>query len=239
MLSALRRQRMARMIHLSSMGGSPSNLKMDESYPLSPPSFCLIPDVSQATRMMHKVNKRYKIDQKYDTSAGVDLGVTVGGQAFQSLGTVSLRWYAEKLHMRYEDGICHVVNSEDFDLIIGRPDIIKLGLLQLRRRPIVRVSAFFAPRPKVEGSSSPLVSMHIFDSSKQSTPSLNKTMQLRLLGPEKRRTKRAVKRRKRRRQNVIKLGMPFRARFLVHGLISPPVSTRRTLRAYPQVLDDL
>jgi hypothetical protein len=109
--------------------------------------------------------ERYNIDRTYDTSAGVDLAVFVNGEKCQSLGTVTVRWYVEGFHKkRYEKTLCYVVESEDFELIIGKPDIIRLELFKPNRKWFGHIN-FFAVRPKVEGSFSPLVFMGTSDSS--------------------------------------------------------------------------
>jgi hypothetical protein len=113
----------------------------------------------------------------YDTSAGVDIGVSINGRACKSLGTVIVRWWSEDFDMdpRFEDATCHIVNSDKFEFIIGKPDIIRLELFQLNRKPIGCINALFAPRPTVEGSSNPLIFKHISDSSEivKSVPQQN------------------------------------------------------------------
>lgn len=98
-----------------------------------------------STRLMRKVGV------SYNNSTGVDIGTFVDGKRCQSLGEVEVRWYTEGYDMVFEDATCHVVDSGDFELLIGKVDIDRLQLFKPNRGRIGRISALFPARPKVKG----------------------------------------------------------------------------------------
>jgi hypothetical protein len=105
----------------------------------------------------------HDIEKTYETSAKVELAVFVDGRACQSFGTVRVRWWTKGFDMRFYTAVCHVVDSKKLDLIIGKPDIIELELFKPNRKWLGCINALYTRRPKVEGSSSPLIFRHIFD----------------------------------------------------------------------------
>jgi hypothetical protein len=102
-----------------------------------------------STGMMRRAGRNY------DTASGVHIGSFLDGQECWSLGEVYIRWYTKDYRMKFEDATCHVVDTVSFDLLIGKADIDRLQLFKPNRRPIGRIGAFFATRPKVKGTFKP------------------------------------------------------------------------------------
>ncbi|KAH8639845.1 hypothetical protein IG631_07615 [Alternaria alternata] len=81
----------------------------------------------------------------YDTLVGVPIGTSITGREdYLSISTIDIRWtgcddralQSNKglcFRPRVESSTCHVVESEEFDLIIGRPTIDKCKLFKRNR----------------------------------------------------------------------------------------------------------
>ena len=61
-------------------------------------------------------------------------GVLFDGQKLQSLGMLDVRWWIHEFRPRYEEVTCHVVDTELFELVIGRSDMDRLGLYMRDKR---------------------------------------------------------------------------------------------------------
>ncbi len=79
----------------------------------------------------------------------IGTGIT-GRETYTSLGRIDLRWWARNpgkrsldrtLHLRprFEDSSCHIIESKEFDLIIGRNTIDRLNLFEERTSLIAPV----------------------------------------------------------------------------------------------------
>lgn len=67
----------------------------------------------------------------------------MGREEYRSVGTQELRWWTSNL-LRFQTSTCHVVESELFDIIIGKKTIDRLGLYKVRRGMI---AAFISRQP--------------------------------------------------------------------------------------------
>jgi hypothetical protein len=79
----------------------------------------------------------------YPRSIGETIGTSITArEKYQSIAMVDLRWYGQKgrarksatepqFRSRFEESSCHVVDSEEFELIIGRETIDRLRLYKL------------------------------------------------------------------------------------------------------------
>jgi len=84
----------------------------------------------------------------YSASAGVAIGTSITGREnYLSIAEIEIRWrginnQAQRSsgpyfrQTRIEESTCHVVESDEFDLIIGQPTINRLELLR-RKTPIL------------------------------------------------------------------------------------------------------
>jgi hypothetical protein len=88
-------------------------------------------------------------DITYTASTGVPFAISItGGETFQSLGEIDIRWYDPSYRMVYEDARCHVVKSEHIELLVGQIDIDRL---QLFKPNLGLIGALITRRPKVQG----------------------------------------------------------------------------------------
>ena len=81
----------------------------------------------------------------YPTSPPETIGTSITGrEKYQSIGTVDLRWYGQKCRARllnkvpqyrprFEESSCCVVQSDEFELILGKGTIDKLQLFKPNR----------------------------------------------------------------------------------------------------------
>ncbi|KAI4714468.1 hypothetical protein J4E89_000148 [Alternaria sp. Ai002NY15] len=84
----------------------------------------------------------------YSASNGVAIGTSITGREdYLSIAEVDIRWRGSNnkarrftgpyfKQTRIESSTCHVVDSDEFDLIIGQPTINELGLFR-RNNPII------------------------------------------------------------------------------------------------------
>lgn len=80
--------------------------------------------------------------------------MSITGEPFDSLGTAGIRWKDDDFSsLRYIDTSCLIVESDFFDVIIGRKTMQKLRLFV--RNPDLIAAPLITPMPKVEGMSSP------------------------------------------------------------------------------------
>ncbi|EDU48764.1 hypothetical protein PTRG_05844 [Pyrenophora tritici-repentis Pt-1C-BFP] len=81
-----------------------------------------------------------------------DVGELLNGETVQSLGTVKVRWFAPEFRMRrYADATCHIMETEKFDLLMGKADLVRLRLYKINRPP--RIFALYPRSPTVRGES--------------------------------------------------------------------------------------
>lgn len=85
----------------------------------------------------------------FDEVGHEPIGYSMSGGTIFGIGRQQIRWWAQPLK-RYEYAECHVVQSDLFDLIIGRGTIKPLGY-QLKRNLI---ADFMTPRPGLSGTQS-------------------------------------------------------------------------------------
>ncbi|EAT87446.1 hypothetical protein SNOG_05055 [Parastagonospora nodorum SN15] len=87
----------------------------------------------------------------FDTTTGKFLayGIT-GREEYQSIAIQELRWWTSN-SLRFHGSKCHVVDSELFDIIIGKKTIDRLGLYKVRRGMI---AAFISRQPSINKDTS-------------------------------------------------------------------------------------
>ncbi|KAH3964271.1 hypothetical protein HBI56_168010 [Parastagonospora nodorum] len=87
----------------------------------------------------------------FDTTTGEFLADSITGrEEYQSIAIQELRWWTSNL-LRFQGSTCHVVDSELFDIIIGKKTIDRLGLYKVRRGMI---AAFISRQPSINKDTS-------------------------------------------------------------------------------------
>ncbi|KAH3942710.1 hypothetical protein HBI25_053270 [Parastagonospora nodorum] len=87
----------------------------------------------------------------FDTTTGEFLADSITGrEEYQSIAIQELRWWTSNL-LRFQGSTCHVVDSELFDIIIGKKTIDRLGLYKVRRGMI---AAFISRHPSINKDTS-------------------------------------------------------------------------------------
>lgn len=94
------------------------------------------------------LKKRFNLSYPREVKETLGCSIT-GREAFESVGRQDIRWWAPNLN-RYEDSSCHLIESNMFDLIIGKDTITRLVIFEVRRSII---AAFMTPRPGLNGAS--------------------------------------------------------------------------------------